>query len=93
MRTLTADQQTTVLATVLALRCLHFSLAVEGRGLIAFENVFKNCGEECAFKVDLSVPRKGFFTANPPILKTNAWKCYPVIQLSQNACYRNVYSP
>jgi len=49
VRSLTPDQQTTILATVLALLCLHLSLAVEGRGLIAFENVCKRYGEERAF--------------------------------------------
>jgi len=53
VRTLTADRQTTVLATLLlvALRCLHFSLATEGRRLVAFENVSKNDGEERAFNL------------------------------------------
>ena len=93
MRTLTADQQTTVLATLLALRCLHLSLAVEGPRLIAFENVFKNYGEERAFKADLSVPCEGSFRANTPNLKTSALKCYMAIKLSLNTSFRNMYSP
>jgi hypothetical protein len=66
VRSLTADQQTTVLATLLALRCVHLSLAVEGRRLIAVENVFKNYGEERAFKADLSVPCEGSLEQIPP---------------------------
>jgi hypothetical protein len=92
VRTLTADQQTTVLATILALRCLHLSLAVEGRRLITFENVFKNFGEERAFKIDLSVLCDGSFRANIPNLKTSALKCYMAIILSLNTYFRNMYS-
>lgn len=92
MRTLTADQQTTVQATLLALRCLHLSLAAEGRRLIASENVFKNYGEEGAIKTDLSVPCEGSFAVNTPNLKTSALKCYVAIQLSLNAYFRNTYS-
>ena len=69
MRTLTADQHTTVQATLLALRCLRLSLAAKGRRLIAFENVFKNYGEERAIKTDMSVPCEGSFIANTPSLK------------------------
>ena len=77
MRSLTADQQTTVLATVLTLRCVSLSLTEVGRGLIAFENVSKNYDEERAFKADLSVPCEGSFRANTPILKNKCFEMLP----------------
>ena len=45
------------------------------------------------FKADLSVPCEGSFRANTPILKTSAFKCYPAIEVSQNAYFRYMYSP
>jgi hypothetical protein len=93
VRTLTADQQTTLLATSLALRYLHLSVAVEGRRIIAFETVFKNYGEERALKADLSVPCEGSFRANTPSLKTSALRCYVAIKLSLNTYFGNMYSP